>query len=209
LGLQGRRSRLNLGGYRASPTGDRVAGRLAYPAPLHGLRAVSGACLRGISVTSAARGRSLGRQPSWPLPLLQSARGNAGTASRWFLLSWDFGPCRRCTCLSSTPGAGSEEPAPSYPRRQAQVMFRPRGFAPPRRFAPSGSCGSVAPRYRPRVHRVSCVPAKRSPEGGQVPGTVLAVRFGPFEEFPSSAAGSASLRPLPSCRCRPARRAGR
>jgi hypothetical protein len=39
------------------------------------------------------------------LPLLQSARGNAGTASRWFLLSWDWGPCRRCTCLSSTPGS--------------------------------------------------------------------------------------------------------
>jgi hypothetical protein len=29
------------------------------------------------------------RRPSWPLPLLQSARESAGTASRWFLLSWD------------------------------------------------------------------------------------------------------------------------
>jgi len=49
-------------------------------------------------------------------------------------------------------------------------MFRPRGFAPPRRFAPRVSCGSVAPRNRSRVHRVSCVPAGRSPEGGQDTG---------------------------------------
>jgi hypothetical protein len=49
-------------------------------------------------------------------------------------------------------------------------MFRPRGFAPPRRFAPRVSCGSVAPRNRSRVHRVSCVPAGRSPEGGQDAG---------------------------------------
>jgi hypothetical protein len=31
----------------------------------------------------------LERRPSWPCPLLQSARESAGTASRWFLLSWD------------------------------------------------------------------------------------------------------------------------
>jgi hypothetical protein len=39
-----------------------------------------------------------------------------------------------------------------------------------------------------------------------MPGTVPPVHFAPFEEFPSSAAGHASLRPLPSCRYRPARR---
>lgn len=48
------------------------------------------------------------------------------------------------------------------------------------------------------------------PKASSMPGTVPAVRFAPFEEFPSSAAGHASLRPLPSCRHRPAReRAGR
>jgi len=48
------------------------------------------------------------------------------------------------------------------------------------------------------------------PKATSMPGTVPAVRFAPFEEFPSSAAGHASLRPLPSCRHRPARRvAGR
>jgi hypothetical protein len=44
-----------------------------------------------------------------------------------------------------------------------------------------------------------------SPEGGSMPGSVPAVQFAPSEEFPSSAAGNASLRPLPSCRYRPAR----
>jgi hypothetical protein len=38
-----------------------------------------------------------------------------------------------------------------------------------------------------------------------MPGSVPAVHFAPSEEFPSSAAGNASLRPLPSCRYRPAR----
>jgi hypothetical protein len=38
-------------------------------------------------------------------------------------------------------------------------MFRPRGFTPPRRLSPRGGHGSVAPRNRSRVHRVSCVPA--------------------------------------------------
>jgi hypothetical protein len=35
------------------------------------------------------------------------------------------------------------------------VMFRPRGFTPPRRLAPSGGRGSVAPRYRSEVRCVS------------------------------------------------------
>jgi hypothetical protein len=86
-------------------------------------------------------------------------------------------------------------------------MFRPRGFAPPRRLSPRGSCGSVAPRNRSRVHRVSSLPARGGrPKAASMPGTVPAVRFAPSEEFPSSAAGHASLRPLPSCRYRPARR---
>jgi hypothetical protein len=35
------------------------------------------------------------------------------------------------------------------------VSFRPRGFSPPRRLAPSGGRGSVAPRYRSEVRCVS------------------------------------------------------
>jgi hypothetical protein len=101
------------------------------------------------------------RRPSWPLPLHQSARGNAGTALRWFLLSWDSSPCRRCTSRASTPGSRSSRRTGAAGCR---FSFRPRGFAPPRRFSPRWSCGSVAPRNRPRVHRVSCVPAGGRPK---------------------------------------------
>jgi hypothetical protein len=80
---------------------------LAYPAPPHDLwpspaRVSGGFPSRQPSVAEAAE-----RRPSWPLPLLQSARGYAGTALRWFLLSWDWGPCRRCTSRASTPGSRS------------------------------------------------------------------------------------------------------
>jgi hypothetical protein len=34
-------------------------------------------------------------------------------------------------------------------------MFRPRGFSPPRRLAPHGACGFIAPRYRTGVDHVS------------------------------------------------------
>jgi hypothetical protein len=88
---------------------------------------------------------------------------NAGTALRWFLLSWDWVPCRRCTSLASTPGSRSSRRTGAA---RCRFTFRPRGFAPPRRLSPRGSCGSVAPRNRPRVHRVSCMPAGGPPEGG-------------------------------------------
>jgi hypothetical protein len=87
---------------------------------------------------------------------------NAGTALRWFLLSWDWGPCRRYTSRASTPGSRSSRRTGVARRR---FLFRPRGFAPPRRLSPRGSCGSVAPRNRQRVHRVSRMPAGWRPEG--------------------------------------------
>jgi len=67
-------------------------------------------------------------------------------------------------------------------------------------------CTPLPVKGSPRFVRVGREVARRRPA---VPGTVPAARFAPFEEFPSSAAGSASLRPLPSCRYRPARREGR
>jgi hypothetical protein len=50
-----------------------------------------------------------------------------------------------------------------------QVTFRPRGFAPPRRFPPRGGRGFVAPRSRTRVRRVSRSPG---PEARGRPKTV-------------------------------------
>jgi len=52
------------------------------------------------------------------------------------------------TCSrASTPGPplGS----PSVPRNQLGILFRPRGFAPPRRLSPHDSRGLVASRCRP------------------------------------------------------------
>jgi hypothetical protein len=150
-------------GCRVSRTGGRVSGSLAFPAPLHDLgplpvRVYGGFPSRPPFVAEAAK-----RRPSWPFPLLQSARGNAGTALRWFLLSWDSGPCRRCTSSASTPGSRSSRRTGAA---RCRFSFRPRGFAPPRRLTPRWSCGSVAPRNRPRVHRVSRDPTGWSPEGG-------------------------------------------
>jgi hypothetical protein len=175
---------------------------LAYPAPPHDLRPSPARVSGGFPSRRPPVAEATERRPSWPLPLHQSARGNAGTALRWFLLSWDWGPCRRCTSLASTPGSRSFRRTGAA---RCRFSFRPRGFAPPRRFSPRVSCGSVAPRNRSRVHRVSCLPAGGRPKAATMQGSVPAVRFAPSEEFPSSAAGNASLRPLPSCRCRPAR----
>jgi hypothetical protein len=162
-GSSGSRESLAFLGCRVSRTDGRVSGSLAFPAPPHDLgpspaRISGGFPSRPPFVAEAAK-----RRPSWPFPLLQSARGNAGTALRWFLLSWDSGPCRRCTSSESTPGSRSSRRTGAAGCR---FSFRPRGFAPPRRFSPRWSCGSVAPRNRPRVHRVSRGPTGWSPEGG-------------------------------------------
>jgi hypothetical protein len=85
-----------------------------------------------------------------------------------------------------------------------RFMFRPRGFAPPRRFAPRVSCGSVAPRNRSRVHRVSCVPAGRSPEGGQDAGISSRGAFRTLRRVPLVSSrkritATVAFLPLPSC----------
>lgn len=130
---------------------------------------------------------------------------NAGTALRWFLLSWDWGPCCRCTSHASTPGSEPEGKLSSDRRRWVPVPVPPSWFR---------TTSTVCSAYELRV---CCTPqpvkgsprfmraGRGSPEGGSVPGSVPAVQFAPSEEFPSSAAGNASLRPLPSCRYRPAR----
>jgi hypothetical protein len=208
-GLQDRWSRLHLLGYRVSRTGDRVSGSLAYPAPPHDLWPSPARVSGGFPSRLPSAAEAAERRPSWPLPLLQSARGNAGTALRWFLLSWDWGPCHRCTSRASTPGSRLvsklKSRLPSDRRRQVPVPVPPSWFRTT--SAVSSACEL----------RVCCTPqpvegsprfvraCRGSPEGGRVQGSVPAVRFAPSEEFPSSAAGNASLRPLPSCRYRPAR----
>jgi len=67
------------------------------------------------------------------------------------LLALPAAPLRRSTPVASTPGAapiarrlafGSGFPGPD-------VVFRPHGLSPPRRFSPQQACGFVAPRCRP------------------------------------------------------------
>jgi len=94
-------------------------------------------------------------------------------------------PLYRSTVCVSTPGSRGFLRADGASRR---LLFRPRGFSPPRRFPPRRGCGSVAPRCRlwsstrfpsrlPGHPRVSC-------KSFAFP----APRVIPFEEFPSSAA---------------------
>ena len=95
-------------------------------------------------------------------------------------------PSHRHTSHASTPGSRGSLRAGAAKRR---LTFRPRGFAPPRRLAPRASHGSVAPRNRSKVRRVSCAPPSRATrrrpdQTVQIPAT----RFTPFEDFPSSAA---------------------
>jgi hypothetical protein len=98
-----------------------------------------------------------------------------------------MGDCRR----ASTPA----DVAACFGSREtiSGVTFRPRGFAPPRRFPPLGGCGLVASRcrswgslrfgsLRPRARR----PASRSAVGGG--HVVLAARFIPLEESSVAAA---------------------
>jgi len=159
---------------------------------------------RGFPSRSPPSAEAWERRPSWPCPLLQSARWSAGIPSRRFLLSWDSSVSLPSVYLrASTPRSRGSLRTSAATRR---FSFHPRGFAPPRWFAPHWSYGSVAPRNRPRVRRVSCVPPARAARKRLEPtGTIPATRFTPFEDFPSSAAVLTSLWPLPSCRYRPAR----
>jgi hypothetical protein len=116
-------------------------------------------------------------------------------------------PSRRHTSCASTPRSRSSLRTDAAKRR---FVFRPRGFAPPQRFAPRWSYGSVAPRNRPRVRRVSCVPPphdarRRLGSTGCSPRDAVHT----LRRFPLISSRSASLRPLPSCRYRPARRGRR
>jgi len=186
-GLHGRKSRLHLCGYRASRTRDPVAGRLAYPAPLMTFRPFPARASRVFPSRAPPPAEASGRRPSWPYRLLQSARWSAGTPSRRSLLSWDSSVSLPSAYLqASTPRSRSPLRTSAATRR---FTFHPRGFAPPRWFSPHWSYGSVAPRNRPRVRRVSCMPPTRSVRRRlESPGSLPATRFTPFEDFPSPAA---------------------
>jgi hypothetical protein len=103
------------------------------------------------------------------------------------LLSWDSSCAPPPTCPARVH-SGRPKP-PSDRRCHPPVAFRPRGFTPPRRFAPRNElrvcCTPLPAKGSPRfVSAASHVARGRQ----EVVGTVPATRFTPFEEFPSSAA---------------------
>jgi len=176
---------------------------LAFPAFLHGLQTVAGPGLRGFPSASASLGRSRERRPS--NDLIVSYRALLGTLEP---------PCVGSSSLGI--GVPAADVPPARPLRGAEA---PVGPAPPG----AGSCSvlvvshhldgflrvGVAGLLHPATGQGftafrACRQGGR-PKAASMPGTVPAVHIAPFEEFPSSAAGHASLRPLPSCRYRPAR----
>jgi hypothetical protein len=140
---------------------------LAYPAPPHDLRPSPARVSGGFPSRRPPVAEATERRPSWPLPLLQSARGTleppcVGSSSRGIGFPAADVPHAR-PLRGASPKASSRRTGAAGCR----FLFRPRGFAPPRRFAPRVSCGSVAPRNRLRVHRVSCVPTGGRPKAAR------------------------------------------
>jgi len=113
-------------------------------------------------------------------------------------------PSRRHTFRASTPRSRSSLRASAATR---QLTFRPRGFAPPQRFSPRESHGSVAPRNRPRVRRVSCLPPPRHPEVGErrdnPRDAVHTLRRLPLISSRTDITVAVAFLPLPSCPTRP------
>jgi hypothetical protein len=110
-------------------------------------------------------------------------------------------PSRRYTFRVSTPRSRGPLRTDAARRR---FTFRPRGFTPPQRFPPRESYGSVAPRNRPRVRHVSCVPPPHHPKmGKRRDNSRDAVHT--LRRFSLISSRTASLRPLPSYRYHPAR----
>jgi hypothetical protein len=148
------------------------------------------------------------RRPPWPWRLCQSALGNAGTASRWFLLSWDSSVALPPVYL---PRVHSREPKPPSVRRcHAPALVPPSWFR-------TTSTGSST-----RKLRVCCTPqpAKGSPRfllaaspcrsrAARLAGCIPRDAVHTLRRVPLASSRTASLQPLPSCRYRPARRGSR
>jgi hypothetical protein len=138
----------------------------------------------------------------------------------------DFRPSEECLGLSASLGIRLRVCPPvrhvlcaSTPRRhrcrrsacrcQATDLFRPRGFSPPRRFAPHTGLGSIAPRNRMEfVAFLDSAPLNHPAEADRlvVDGPRPRNVFHTPQRIPLASSRTASLRPLPSCRsvaCRP------
>jgi hypothetical protein len=193
------------------PSASRGSGSGVFPAPSvafdrhrPGLRGLPGT--RAASPTEADVAEAL---VNFTSPTERSK--TAGIGSRQPLLSWDSSNvCPLADKPSARPLPGAE--APFGPTGSThRVKFRPRGSSPPRRFPPRRGRGFVAPRSRTRVRLVSRYTGarrtravrRRSPardaHSGAPRDAVHTLRSLPFAD-----SRTASLRPLPPCRYRPA-----
>jgi hypothetical protein len=192
------------------PSAGCGSGSLVFPASSRAFdRRRSG--LRGIPGARAAspdRSR-LSRKPSWTsLPSKALECGGTALAARPLVGFVRLYPLASRPIARPLPGAEAPIGSTGATRR---IAFRPRGSSPPRRFPPRGGRGSVAPRSRTRVRRVSRTPApdtRRPSEDGPECGTLTvalpATRFTPFEVFPSPTAAPRHRGRCHPCRYRPA-----
>jgi hypothetical protein len=114
-------------------------------------------------------------------------------------LSWD------CSKSAPPPYPGARpllEGRPSVgPPSPRASTFRPRGFSPPRRFAPRTDRGSIAPRTGHGVRHVSRFAApdvQARLDLAPVPRDAVHTP----RRIPLAGSRTASPRPLPPCRCR-------
>jgi hypothetical protein len=140
--------------------------------------------------------------PSWTWPLLQSALGMLNQPSL-IRLSWDsFARCPSADIPVARP-LPVDRNRPSASRCHTSRLFHPRGFSPPRRFAPRDSSGCFATQagrgsLRCQSRRPS--PPRRSRTRGTT-WTFPAARA-PFEELlPVDSRNPPLDGPVPSCGC--------
>jgi len=176
--------------------GDRIG--LSTGAPRLAARCPGTIDPRGLGLPfRAARGL---RDPS---PVHTRRHGTVGPP----LLASSASPLRRLPSVRLLPVSqlpkqrttfGSGVPSPD-------VLFRPRGLSPPRRFSPHRGCGFVAPRYRPwgssRFRRfVPALAPSRSPEHRRGVNHHSRDAGSTLRRVPLVSSCTASLRPFPSCR---------
>jgi hypothetical protein len=172
-----------------------VAGRFAFPAssatvgryqpgprgipgsPVHP-RSVGGACASSRLVDCRPRELLLSFRALSSLPELLAASEEVRVLP---LVGFAcFVPLCRSSSDASTPGSSRFLRSDGATRR---ISFRPRGFAPPRRFPPHRLCGFVAPRCRSWGSSRFAVPPGRLSAAGSC-GPFPATRFLPSKSSP-------------------------
>jgi len=202
-------------GLRGSPAVRLTFAPSSMQAPWLSLRVRSLRDLHSPSETLLPRGPIV--CPSFPTPKCRSVRSAFGPP----LLSFTLITSPPATCVCPLPVDVAAFLRPDGAIRQ--VMFRPRGFSPPRRLAPLVGTRACCIPMPAMGSAAFPAPATLLPHAGRGqcevdwgdPGVIPATRFVPFEGFPSPVAASChrptrsedrfvrAPGPLPSCRSPP------